>query len=121
METNREAIFRERIELMSLLVSIKNQTTDPKVRDKIIKYFGSKHDLFEELKKELPYFYHVVSPQLYHKLSAIPEDVCNLEDAILFLLDFYYKNQKMSKAQEILLQPEEIIMKDITNANSHKN
>ncbi len=118
-ETDSKLIFRERIEIISLLTAIRNQTKDEPVRLIIKKYFNSKYGLFAGTKKEIPYHYSVISPELHTKLSLIPEDIINHEDAIEFLLRFYYKNADMSKAQIILTQEDaaQIIMKDYNNAN----
>lgn len=46
----------------------------------------------------------VISNELYQRLTTIPEDITNLEDAIKFLADFYFKNVEMTKAQQILTE-----------------
>ena len=116
-KNNRELIFRERIEMISLLTAIKNQTTDKAVKEQITFYFKNKSGLYEELKKAIPYHYRVISPQLYDKLVIVPEDLITLEDTIQFLLEFYYKNRNLSKAQEILTEETalEKIEKDCNN------
>lgn len=118
-ETDKELIFRERVEMMSLLTTIKNQTTDQKIKDLIKKYFSSKYGLYDELKKKIPYYYRIIDNQLYNDLAAIAEDICTVEDAIRFLLNFYRKNMIPSKAQEILTQEDslQILMRDCNNAN----
>lgn len=103
--------------MISLLTAIKNQTTDKAVKEQITFYFKNKSGLYEELKKAIPYHYRVISPQLYDKLVIVPEDLITLEDTIQFLLEFYYKNRNLSKAQEILTEETalEKIEKDCNN------
>ena len=98
--TNSKLIFKERCELMGLLTQIKQKATNQEVINLIFKYFNAKYSLFEQAKKELPYHYRVITPTLYSKISQIPEDIICLEDGIEFLIDFYYKHQKLTDAQQ---------------------
>ncbi len=114
---DKDLMFRERIEMVSLLTTIRNQSKEEPIRAIIKTYFNSKYSLFTKLKTELPYWYRVVNNDLYDKLAAIPEDIVNMDDAINFLITFYYKNVNMSKAQEALTSEGKII-EDCNNANN---
>jgi hypothetical protein len=93
-------IFQERTEMVSLLTTIRKQSKNPAIRLMIKTYFNSKYGLYAKLKQQVPYYYQVVSPELWLQLSQIPEDIINLEDAIEFLINFYYKHQRLTTAQQ---------------------
>jgi len=117
-EADNKIIFKERIEMISLLTTIRNLSNQEPIRILIKNYFNSKYGLFAKVKKEIPYHYSIISPQLHAKLSLIPEDIINHEDAIEFLIKFYYEYANLSKTQEILTQEDaaQIIMEDSKNA-----
>jgi len=98
--TNSKLIFKERCELMGLLTQIKQKATNQEIVNLIHEYFNAKYSLFEQTKKELPYHYRVITPSLYNKISQIPEDIVGLDDGINFLIDFYFKHQKLTDAQQ---------------------
>jgi len=127
--TNSKLIFKERCELMGLLTQIKSKATNQEVVNLIHAYFNAKYSLFEQTKKELPYHYRVITPSLYNKISHIPEDIVGLDDGINFLIDFYFKHQKLTDAQqaqrmavseELRQSALDIIRRDVDFVNNQK-